>query len=319
MRQSLTMSDEVTGDTRTLQATRYFRPVRDSLGPLALAEFLSPSSRLSIGLYRDEKSQRRVALPGTPATSEEVSEGASLSGRYVWRESGWFVGGAAQTADLDDSTFTVPPRTDFRSYRAFGGKYLTPRTSLELSLRASTTATDYPFTPVCALFAGCIDDTKVAADEIALSAMHVGTVGELTYTVSGSLATRDATLDYTLVQPTTVVPRPQFGLNLRPAGGVAILPIPVPLTSRQDVELGDVDTYSVASEFFPTRRVSARVGYTRWTNDRLRERGYELGVTWYFSRHAGLRVGVSRITNDLSPSTGLDHIDMATLQIIGRL
>src|SRR5690606_28548930 len=112
-----------------LSATRYFRPVRENLGPAALAEFLSPTSSLSIGGHRDEQVQRYAfGLPGTTTTIKEVAEGAGLAGRHVWRESGWYAGGAVQTADIDNPLSTSPPQTDFRSYRALGGKYLGDRT-----------------------------------------------------------------------------------------------------------------------------------------------------------------------------------------------
>ena len=281
-RQIVEAGDQVDGDTSTVAATYFFKPISEDLGPTALGAFLSRSSSISLGGYQDALAQHRTigsVTSSITATLDTNADGMTLSGRYVWRESGWYAGGGIDAAEVELKLTSVPD-TDVGGYRVFGGKYLGASTSIQLSVRSSTTTSDYLDSLVC-LYRACIEQTTLETDEIAVQALHVGDLGAMQYSVSGGISTRDGTLAFT---ERPFVPRtppfPPFPPNIGPVGGfVAIVLINVPLATQQDESSDEVDTYSVAGELFPTPRLGVRVGYTSWDGDALREDGYELAAT----------------------------------------
>ncbi len=317
-RQTVEAGDQIDGDTSTIVATHFFKPVSEELGAAAVSAFLSRSSSISLGGYGDEQAQRRALRSvAQPPTFDTTADGTNLTGRYVWRESGWYTGGGVETAEVEQPSFTPPPDTDVRSYRVFGGKYLGAATSVDLSLRSSTTTTDYPDSPICS-FLSCIARTEIGTDEVAVQALHVGDVGAVQYSVSGSISSRDGSFEFT---DRPVVPRPPTfpPINFPPIGGgiVAVL-ISVPLGTQQDASSDEVDAYSVAGEILPTRRLGVRLGYTSWNGDVLREDGYEIAATWFFVRNVGVRFAFARATNDFVFESGLNTFDSSTVRLIGR-
>ena len=116
----------------TLGATYYPGPMDDTRGPYDLAPFLTRSSYVTVGLSR--ASENTVLLRGgrwgfSPGFFERLVElysrstadtaESSVSGRYVWPESGWYVGGAAEVGGTEES----PSERDVQSsaYRIVGG------------------------------------------------------------------------------------------------------------------------------------------------------------------------------------------------------
>lgn len=83
-----------------LDATYYIDPVDDSRGPYALAPFLNRSSRVTAGVTNEKTTITTLVAgvapvpPSSPTTVDVTEEttGYSVSGRYVWSRSGWYVG-----------------------------------------------------------------------------------------------------------------------------------------------------------------------------------------------------------------------------------
>jgi hypothetical protein len=308
-------------DSAAITATRFFQPVDDGLGPAALAAFLSRSSHLSIGADTDKQEFRYTlpsfVRPGDPPPpppieiiAVEEAGGYALSGRHVWQGSGWFAGGGVESADTDVATPVLSATdVDRDGYRLVFGKYLGPRTAIEATLRSATTTSHYSSSSICA-FIRCILETELVADDLGVSALHVGAVKNLFYSISGGVNVSEANLTFTEIsQPTASLPpfSPIAG-----GGFIAVTPIP-----NSALPADRFYTYSVGSELFPTRRLGVRVGYVRWDGDEQREDGYDVGATWFFLRNVAARFAFAR-TNRESFDPDLRESDTATLQIIGR-
>jgi hypothetical protein len=238
--------------------------------------------------------------------------GTSLTGRHVWRNSGWYVGGGIEKARIKEAWFSRPPDTDVRGHRLFGGKYLGQATSLDLSFESSHTVSDYPLSAACS-FLRCVARSNVDADEIEVRAFHVGTVGAMQYAISGAIAWRDGDFAYT-EYPTQSLPPPSLFPPLPPAGGTnggAVFS--VPFSVQQNA--ASVDTYAVGGEIFPTRRLGFSLGYTNVDDDFRSTDDYEVAATWFFVRHVGMRFAIARTTNDRGE---LRTLNTATAQLIGR-
>jgi hypothetical protein len=319
--QRLEIGPDFEVDSAAITATRFFQPVDDALGPAALAAFLSRSSHLTIGADSDEQefryTQSSFVRPGDPPppppieiVAVEEAGGYALAGRHVWRASGWFAGGGVESADTDVATPVLSATdVDRDGYRVGFGKYLGPRTAIEATLRSATTTSRYSPSSICALIR-CIIETEIASDDLGVSALHVGELGNFFYSISGGVNVSEADLTFTEAsQPTASLP-PFSPI----AGGVFAAVPPVPNSA---LPADRFYTYSVGSELFPTRRLSVRVGYVRWDGDRQREDGYDVGATWFFLRNVAARFGFAR-TNLASFYPDLRESDAATLQIIGR-
>lgn len=103
--ESTGIGDVVEIDTFAISATYHFGGVDDSLGPYSLAAFPDRRSRLSVvAIDKNESSNFDVYSPFTEPirnSFELDTSGYALSGRYVWRQSGWYVGAGAEAADTD--------------------------------------------------------------------------------------------------------------------------------------------------------------------------------------------------------------------------
>ena len=322
-------------DGATLTATYYFRPVDDTMGPYALAAFLDRTSRIGAS-YNEDKTTALAPIfrigpimgplpaPG-PATATVVDRGAgrSLSGRHVWRTSGWYVGAALAEADAAHpaplpTSFSVLA-DDVSSGSLLLGKYVGASTAVELSFEATeaTLTSELPLfclrglcsiAPIARLTMTLETDSR----NIGISAQHVGRLGKLAYSLSGGVTSNDvdATLDFDEIPIAMPVPLPVFPAP-PPAGGfVSVRP--------SATSAGRRERYAVTGELFPTQALGLRAGYARWDADASLDESYELGATWFFRRNIGARVTISRTKTDLPVRTA-DDVESVTLQLIGRL
>jgi hypothetical protein len=141
-------------DTTFVTATGYFPPIDDSDGPLALAPFLSRSSRVSAtvaGIEEDYLVTASGPIGGQPivSTGGNDSRMYSASGRYVWRNSGWYAGGGLRSFSIDHPVSgSLDIDNDRDGYALSAGKYLAPSTALELEFGSTTSETSI-LAPLC--------------------------------------------------------------------------------------------------------------------------------------------------------------------------
>ena len=144
----------VEAESATLAATHFFRPVDDADGPYALAPFLERSSSLGAS-YNEDKTTAVVPVatvripflppppPSPPVTIVNRAAGRSLSGRHVWRTTGWYVGASLAETDASDPALLPTSSSvqggDVSSRSLELGKYVGPSTAVELSLEAAET------------------------------------------------------------------------------------------------------------------------------------------------------------------------------------
>jgi hypothetical protein len=153
--QHIESGDALVGDGDALDATYYFRPVDDQIGPYALAPFLNRSSRVSAAIHREDQTETRtLQYYGPPILNLPVSgplvlvsrietQGYALSGRHVWRDSGWYAGAGYRGADIDTPSVSMYDSVvDLEGYRVLAGKYLGRTTSLELTWDSATTTNE---------------------------------------------------------------------------------------------------------------------------------------------------------------------------------
>lgn len=309
-------------DNVGVAATRYFSPVDDSLGPSALAAFLSRSSSLGISGFDDD--ERQVIVVGPPASAQTLTlhngfDGFAVTGRYVWRQSGWYAGGGLDSADGEQGSAQSPNLTDVRGYRATAGKYLGESTSLELTFGTAETEVDQAPSFVCSVFViGCITEIETQADDLTLRAFHVGRLGRMRYSLDGSVTTTEIDIDLRTAPPPApppspfpTTPVPNFG------GGVVFIAVPVPPSTVGPTQFADFETYSLAAELFPTPRLGVRVGYVSWRDNPEQDEGYDVTATWFFVPRVAARVSLAHIVRR-SFFTEIPDSRTGALEIIGR-
>ena len=303
-------------DITLLEATYFFQPVDDELGPYAITPFLSRSSRITATAQRI-KAKRIVSftspIGGRRVFSESTDETAvySIRGRHVWRSNGWYVGGGFQTYDLTDlesSSSTLDLEKD--GYTLFGGKYLGPSTALELILNSTREIRDSAPVFTCVIFSVCMPDpflvdSEFETEDVGVSVMHVGGGAGIRYSISGQIVARDTTFSSRtrLIAPLPAVP----GIV---AGGVVagFASSSSPPTQRE---------YSVAGEIFPTTRLGIRLGYTSFSNIGQLDDRYEVTTTWFFKRKIAAEFLVARTKFGFGVSGAAR--DEALVRLIGRL
>ena len=142
---------KVTIDSKALFGSYYFSPVDTSKGPLAEAAFLDRSSRLSVN-YGESRN----------------TDTLGLSGLYVHKENGWFVGAGYSESDFPFGL------GDADSKNLTLGYYLAENTAVSLDWADNSSPLN--------------QDTK----QYRLNARHVGDISANTaYSISGFLGTGD--------------------------------------------------------------------------------------------------------------------------------
>ncbi len=321
-------------DGATLSATYYFRPVDDSGGPYALAPFLTRSSRVS-ATYSEDKTTaivRRIWLGPLPppvdsppaSVSVTRAAGRSLSGRHVWRDSGWYVGAALAQADAAhpaplSSAFSLLG-DDLTTRSLTLGKYVARSTAVELAaVSADTTLTsELPLfcrAGACSLrpIAQLRSTYETTLDSVELSARHIGRFGRFTYSLSGGVTASESDFSGEVVEtPLEPVP-PLFPISqsiIEPGPSGAIVHVTSGASRAQ--------RYALGGELYPTPALGVYVDYVRWDGDDSRDARYDVGATWFFRRRVGVQLGWSKTDSHL-PIVTVTNVEAVTLQLIGRL
>ena len=132
------LGPSVEAESATLSATYFFRPVDDADGPYALAAFLDRSSNLGAS-YNEDKTTAVVPVatvripllppppPSPPVTVVNRAAARSLSGRHVWRTTGWYAGASLAETDAAD------PASLPTSFSVLGDDVEQPRRSNSVS------------------------------------------------------------------------------------------------------------------------------------------------------------------------------------------
>jgi len=187
------------------------------------------------------------------------------------------------------------------------GKYLGPKTSLELSADSSLDRLEATFLSCTFISLYCYpSDTAVTTttyDHLALSAQHVRRFRGLTYSLSGRV-TQTAGRQEVDLHPLPTTPPP---VPIGPIAGVFISPL-------STLSLGRYHEYAVGAELFPTAKISVRIGYSTFDGVTPYDYGYDIGASWFITHHVALRFGFDR----LETAYVLPAVDTATVQVIGR-
>ena len=240
-------------DATSFGATYYFGRVEDGESPYALSAFFDPATSLSITTDQTDASDSWV-----------------LSGKYLLDGSRWYLGGRYRSPDYDGA------------YGLIAGKYLGPRTTLELSvdtLKQELGALAC-FVPLCTEFRD-----NIRLNTTALSFVHVRSFRSLTYAFSGGLTQREL--------PVTTVIGPSA-----PVVGVEPL-----------------RTYSIQAALYPTKNLDVHLGYDT-TDGPFGNDGYSVGARWFFRRNVALEFSVADL--DLGLPAPYGHHETRSFRVIGR-
>ena len=307
-------------DRYTLGVRYYLAPVDDTAGPLQLATFLNRSSHVQAGVTG--QSQRQRAFEGTALRAGAVTgeeSGYEIAARYVWPDSGWFVGGRAERSD---SRFTIEsqsrelPGSDQETAELGFGKYILPSTTMELTLM-SIISTSKPEELVCASMYVCSASigSEIVTDDVSLSLRHVGRVAAMAYSLSalgGASDSRSRGLFPSLATSGgAVAPAPGLVQELREY--FETYPEPE-LPSRQlDAIWGDI---------FPTRALGIGLGYSRTELDvaGAPDTGQvHVSTRWFIRRNVALNLSVSHRRREGMSGQRRRETDSLFVLILGRL
>ncbi len=298
-------------------ATRYFAPIDDGSGPLALAAFFDPATQISVAASRQESESHPVGLgsvsvPGFVTEQDEYS----ISGRYLLPQSRWYVGGTYAIQDLDVPRELEETVTDSDAYGVLAGKYFGTATTLELRLdRAEQTSEGPAVYCVVNLFCGVGGEatTERETDDVRVDAMHVRRFRGLAYALSGSVAQTSGHI--VLHLPEFIFPLPSeplglfFGIPTRTTNAT----IPARTT---DFRLPRRRSYSAGAEVFPTARLGVRLRYNRFDDDTAADDAYETGLTWFFRRAVAIEITYSRQSADAAAD--FRDAEMGSMRVLGR-
>src|SRR5688572_16639727 len=93
--------NSVDTDRLSFGITYYFDAVDDTRGPLALAAFIDPATRISASFGRENGSVLAPFTFPTLTGLDTTTEESSVAGRYVLPASKWYFGGGYTNGDLD--------------------------------------------------------------------------------------------------------------------------------------------------------------------------------------------------------------------------
>ena len=254
---------EFDSDLFSLSATRYFRPVEESSGPLALAAFLDPRTQLSVAAGEEQTTTELISTRGPAGqTDQEIME-YSLRGLYLFPESKWYAGGHYARRHTEGRTIfstmshtaNTVTREDVDGYALFAGKYFGKgATRLELTLEQSTSETERSSTSCPRFLPGpcstsSFHSQSTPQDTPRLSVMHVRRFRSATYALLG---------EYSEIRGET--PR----------------------------------TYVLGAELYPVSTVGVRLGYERLDSPGSEVNTVSIGASWFVRRKVGLELMLSR-------------------------
>jgi hypothetical protein len=298
-----------------ITATYNFAGVDDTKGPLALASFLDPETRIAASLGRDRQTTQVVNPSGGSAFPSIVSEAVTyaVSGRYVLPAKKWYAGGRYAQTDRDIEPGSLLTDAERHGANAFAGRYLGAATTLDLSLdRAVDETQGTGIACINLVFCAAVVPQSISQtrDTATLSVLHMRRFRSLTYTLAGSVADssgqaviHSGSFDFSL--PSSLFPP-----------GVVFLRPPVIKVPAHTTEVG-LDRYliySVGAELFPSRKLGVRVGYAGWDDSSTLDYAYDVAATWFVSRNIGLRFVLGR----QHAHANLDDTDVAAVQATGR-
>ena len=306
-------------DRYTLDARYYLKPVDDTAGPLQLAAFLSRSGHAKARITG--QSQRQRAFEGTDLRAGEVTgeeSGYEMAARYVWSDSGWFVGGRAEQSN---SRFSVEsqgrelPGSDLEGVELGFGKYILPCTTMELTL-TSIMSTSEPDEIVCMSMYRCSVGigSEIGTDDVFLSVRHVGRVAALACSLSafgGESESRSRSL---------------FPSLATSDGAVAPAPAPVQalgdsFESYAEPEPRSRRFYALSGNIFPTLALGIGLGYSRSVPDLTGapDTGQvHVSARWFVRRNVALNLSVSHRRREATPGQRERETDSVSVLILGR-
>ncbi len=305
----------VDAERSLVSATRYFTPVDDGSGPLALAAFFDPATQISVAASQ-EKSESHPLGPGSvnlPGFETEEDE-YSISGRYLLRQSKWYVGGRYATQDRDVPRELQEVVTSSDVYGVLAGKYLGAATTLELRLERGEQSSEGP-SVFCVVNLFCAvggqATTERETDDVRIDALHVRRFRSLTYALSGSIAEASGEVAFHTSEFDFPLPFPPLG----PIVGGPAQTVTIPARTTH-LSLPRRRHYSAGVELFPTAKLGARLRYTRFDDDTAAADAYETGLTWFFRRDVAIEFSYSRQSADADAD--FRHADMGSARVLGR-
>ena len=333
----------VEAQSGTLAATYFFRPVDDADGPYALAPFLDRSSSLGAS-YNEDKTTTVVPVftytipflppppPSPPATIVNRGTSRSLWGRHVWRTTGWYAG-----ASLAETEATNPPLLS-TSFSVLGDDLTTalararqvrgPLDRGRALARSRGNHADERHTAAMrlrALLAHRVgadhDQVETNLENIEVSALHVGRLGSLRYSLAGGITCqRTHRHDRRRCNAADAADGADVSADapVDDSGRLSLWSAPIATGWRRPRARERNERYALAGELFPTQGLGIRLGYARWDGDEPLGESFELGATWFFKPSIGAQVVLSRTKSELPISTMRD-VDTVALQLIGRL
>jgi hypothetical protein len=300
----------------TVTATYNFAGVDDTKGPLALASFLDPETRIAASIGRSRETSRVIGPPGAPVfpNIESESDTYAVSGRYVLPAKKWYAGGRYLQTNRAIAPGSLLTDANMHGATISAGRYFGSATTLELALDRAvdeahgTGLACFSNTTFCE--AVVPQSTHQTRDTATLGVLHLRRFRSLTYTLAGSVADssgqaviHSGTFDFTL--PSSLLPP-----------GIVFFKAPVVTVPAHTTKMG-LDRYliySVAGELFPTRKLGVRLAYANWDDSSTIDYAYDVAATWFVSRNVGLRFALGRQRAHGS----LEDTDIAFVQATGR-
>jgi hypothetical protein len=281
--------DSVDADRLSFGLTYYFDSVDDTRGPLALAAFIDPATRISVSFDRAKGSVPDPQAPFTfPvfSTGDATTDEYSVAGRYVLPASKWYFGGGYTHGDGDPPPRFTPIDGDIEGYGLVVGKYLGADTTLELAFDSSDVRTD--LNPSCTVAPCSVQAIETQSDAWSIAAQHVWRGGPVAYSLWGRFARTEASVAFeTALPPSTV-----------------------------ESDFRPWDQYSVAGEIFPTQKLGFRVGYSWWDGKNGPSVDvYDLSATWFATHKVGIALTFSQ--QRMRSGSFYDN-DATALRIVGR-
>ena len=307
-------------DRYTLNARHYLKPVDDTAGPLQLAAFLNRSGHAEARLTSQSQSQR--AFQGDDLSVGEVTDeesGYEIAARYVWPDSGWFVGGRAERSD---SRFTIESLgvessgSDREAAELGFGKYVLPSTTMEVTLM-SITGTYEPEDIVCESMYRCSVSvgSEVVTDDVSLSVRHVGRLASIPYSLSALAGASDLRTRWSFPSLATsggaVAPAPELVQAFRES-----------FETYPEPERDSWRLYAMRGDIFPTRALGIGLGYSRTEQDLegVPDTGQvHVSARWFVRRNWAFALGVSHRRQEGSSGQRGRETDSVSVLVMGRL
>ena len=290
-------SNVLDSNQTALSATYYFSQIDEQDSPLELAPFLNRSSYVTIeGAWGERSGSYHYAPDGllSPETDEiEIDLGAdtseyAVSGRYVWPDAGWYVGGRIERGHIDrrGDRLLLETDTDSEGFDLRVGKYLGYGTALELrigsAVRTRIEELNFP-----RLNAEIDFGTETETDHAELSVRHAGILDNRIYWLAANVGRVRS--DTRRIAPAAF--QPDSGLERSTSG------------SR----------YGFAAGLYPSRTFGVRLFYSRTDGDSSLT---GVSASWFFVPNAAVELGIARTKFDFEQFP-LD-MDSVTLRLLAR-